>query len=115
EEAAERIGRFYRERGYPLSYAFLPPQEIVDGTVQLRVVEGRYDDVVLRNTSALRDRSARAMLGDVQAGALIELTALDRAVRRLSETPGVRATATLQTGDAPDTARLLVNLVDTER
>ena len=54
--AAARIGDFYQEKGYVLARAFLPAQEIQDGTVRIEVLEGRYGRIELHNTSRTLDR-----------------------------------------------------------
>lgn len=113
EEAAARIARFYRDRGYLFAGAHVPPQEVVDGVVEIAIVEGRYGQVVLDNASALRDGTARALLGSVRPGALIEEGALDRAIRLLNETPGVRARASLRAGSEAGTSDLTVQLSKT--
>jgi hemolysin activation/secretion protein len=42
---AEKITKKYRDRGYFLSVAFLPQQNIVDGVVTLQIIEGYIRDV----------------------------------------------------------------------
>ena len=41
-DAASRIQRYYRERGYFLAVAYLPQQEIKDGIVEIAVLEGAW-------------------------------------------------------------------------
>lgn len=110
EEAADRITRFYRDRGYLFATAYVPPQEVVEGVVEIAIVEGHYGEVVLENASGLREGTARALLGPVRSGALMEEGALERAVRLLNETPGVQARASLQAGSTPGTSDLTVHL-----
>jgi hemolysin activation/secretion protein len=40
------LARFYRERGYFLTRAFIPEQSVRDGIVQINIVEGFLDQVV---------------------------------------------------------------------
>src|SRR5690554_5321099 len=44
QTGANRITRLYRERGYPLTRAYVPAQEIDAGVVQIAVLEGRYGE-----------------------------------------------------------------------
>lgn len=46
---AARITEHYRNEGYFLSRAYVPAQEVGDGTVLIRVVEGRIGKVVLED------------------------------------------------------------------
>src|SRR5690606_5463479 len=42
---ADEITRYYREKGFFLARAVIPAQEVVDGVVLIRVLEGRLGDV----------------------------------------------------------------------
>ena len=44
-KVADTITARYRNDGYILSRAILPPQTISDGAVRIRIVEGYIDDV----------------------------------------------------------------------
>ncbi|OUM93153.1 MAG: hypothetical protein BAA04_12995 [Firmicutes bacterium ZCTH02-B6] len=115
EEAAARITRFYREQGYFLASAHVPPQEVVDGVVELAVVEGRWGQVTLDNRAGLREAVAQGLLGQVRQGELIREEPLDRAMRLLNETPGVQARATVRAGSEPGTSDLTVVLAPEKR
>jgi len=38
----ERVTELYRQHGYIVARALIPPQDVRDGIVEVRVVEGRY-------------------------------------------------------------------------
>ena|GEM_PF-4717719 len=92
ESLAEAITAFYRARGYPFAFAYVPSQEIVDRAVVIAVEEGRYAGVILDNQSSLNDVTALRLLGPVREGAVIEEQALAWAMRRLDGAAGVAAT-----------------------
>lgn len=48
DQAAARISRYYRERGYLVARAYLPAQDIKDGMVEIAVIEGRYRQQIAR-------------------------------------------------------------------
>lgn len=110
EEAAREVTHLYRERGYPLATAYVPPQEVVDGVVEIAIVEGRWGRIILENRSGLEDATLTAMLGQVQSGSVIHTDSLDQAVRLLNETPGVTVHATMRRGTQPETADLIVHV-----
>ena len=57
---AARISAFYNQRGYFLTQAYLPPQEIATGSVTIAVVEARYGDIANRKQQqTARRRSPR--------------------------------------------------------
>lgn len=119
EEAAERVTRFYRDRGFLVAQAMIPAQEIgEDGIVQIAVQEGRYGQVTVRNESRLRDEGVvRGVLGPgrIFPGALIQAKPLERALLLLNEVPGVTARGELAAGSEPGTSDLVVYLQDGSR
>lgn len=49
EQAAQRIAAYYRERGWFVR-AYLPQQDVTDGTIRIAIVEGRHEGNRLENT-----------------------------------------------------------------
>ena len=43
--AARTLRGLYRQRGYLMAYAYVPPQDFLDDTVELRVQQGKYGKV----------------------------------------------------------------------
>jgi hemolysin activation/secretion protein len=50
-ERAERITKAYKDKGYVVARAFVPAQDVRDGVVEIRVVEGRYERIDISNAS----------------------------------------------------------------
>lgn len=113
-EATRRITDHYRERGFLLAYAYLPPQTIRDGVVRIAVVEPRYDRIAISGVSRLKPEQAARTLGLVP-GSPVEQSALERGLLLLDQTPGVRVAGTLVPGAEPATTSLDVTLADTSR
>ncbi len=40
-EAADEVTKFYRQKGYIISYAYIPPQVVSNSTINIDVVEGK--------------------------------------------------------------------------
>ncbi len=106
--AAARIGDFYREKGYVLARAFLPAQEIQDGTVRIEVLEGRYGRIELHNTSRTLDRVLLRPLSALERDTAVQGSELERALLLLSDIPGLQAKGTLLPGQAQGTTDLRV-------
>lgn len=105
DAAVAKITQAYHAKGYPLAYAFLPKQQITDGQIQVRVVEPRYDKVVVAGHSRLRP-SVLTGATDIAPGEVVTGAKLDRALLLLNETPGVRVNGELAAGAQPDTTTL---------
>lgn len=111
DAGAARITAFYRAHGYPVARAYLPAQDIVAGTVEIKVLEGLLGKVSVNNQSRISDKVAQAPFGNVKSGDAMLSAPVDRALLLLSDTPGVGgARATLQPGASVGTSDLLVEL-----
>lgn len=106
---ARRITDYYRSHGYLVARAYLPAQEISDGIVTIAVLEGRIGKVVLNNKAGVA-RNATAPVQRVQSGDAIRESALEGALLRLADVPGVAVTSTLRPGETVGTSDFLVNV-----
>ena len=114
-EAAARITAYYHERGYIVSRAYIPPQEIKDGAVMIGVQEGRIGEQRIQNQSRLSNQQADEYLNAVKSGDVLQEAPVERALLLLNETPGVGAArATLQPGASVGSSDLVVELSPSE-
>jgi len=90
---------YYAQKGY-LARVFLPPQEIADGIVRYRVVEGVRGGLNIREEGPRLDaaRVRRFVEARLPAGAPMDMAALGEALNILNEQPGVSATSSLAPG-----------------
>jgi hemolysin activation/secretion protein len=119
QNVADVVAAYYRNQGYLLTLAYIPQQEIEQGTITIAVLEGRYDRIGVDDKARLDQERAERMLaqalckaGDC-AGTLIRRQPLERGLLLLNDTPGVHAAAQLAPGQRIGTSRLDVN-VDAE-
>lgn len=63
--AADAITRLYQNEGYLTSRAILPQQEVVDGVVQIQVIEGSLEEIQIEGNRRVKSDyiSSRAELG----------------------------------------------------
>jgi len=80
QSLADRIGADYRARGYMLSQAVLPAQEIDDGVVRIRVIEGFVDSVGITGGSPNQRVRAEELFSPVPAARPLRLSVLDRSI-----------------------------------
>ena len=103
-----RITEHYQRQGFPLARAIVPGQTLVDGVLQVQVIEARYDAVTLVNQSPLNDALLRSALSGIQSGHVIQQAPLDHALLSLSDIPGVLVQATMKPGSRPGATDLVV-------
>lgn len=112
--AADAVAAAYREAGW-LVRAFFPEQEIIDGIVQLQIVEAHFAGVEIEGQA-----SARVMKGEVEAyflarqsvGAPLNARELDRALLVADDLPGISVAGTLVSGDADGETALILQTTD---
>lgn len=62
ERAAREITRLYLDKGYITSRAIVPEQEIADGNVEIRVIEGSIADIEIEGNDRVDDSYIRQRL-----------------------------------------------------
>ncbi len=98
----------YLRRGHLTSGATLPDQDVVDGRVELRVIEGTLVEIDVEGLRWLRPYYVRQRLA-LGAGAPLSAPALERELQRLLRDPRIATLhAELVPGDAPGKAVLHV-------
>jgi len=113
--AAAHITGFYNSHGYVLAQAYLPAQDVVDGTVTIAVVEGRYGAIDVRNQSGVSDALAERLLNGLNLGDPVAIAPLERRLLLLSDIPGVVVHSTLSPGVEVGSSDLTVDLTRAPR
>jgi hemolysin activation/secretion protein len=108
---AGAVSDLYRAAGFHLSRAIVPQQEIVDGEVRLRVIEGSITEVALKGEGA-EQFGVRSLLDPVVAEQPSRLATLERQLLLINGRPGVSIadTALEEIGVATGRFRLVVYL-----
>lgn len=108
-EIVNNITDRYKEADFTLSRAILPPQDIENGTIHIRIVEGRIDEIAYAPVGA-RLHGAERLMAPVLAEAPLRLKTLERQLFLLSDTPGliVEDTALEEIGDVSGRFKLTV-------
>jgi hemolysin activation/secretion protein len=111
EAAAERITSYYRKHGYLVARAYIPAQDIQNGVVEIAVLEGHYDKVVLDNQSGFSDAILQRYLTPQQLGETVNDAELERAILLIQDvTQASQAGGNLQAGAVPGTTDLSVKV-----
>ncbi|MDO8903598.1 ShlB/FhaC/HecB family hemolysin secretion/activation protein [Hydrogenophaga sp.] len=108
---AQKITDRYRSQGYFVAQAYLPAQEIKDGSVTIAVIEGQYGKIDVRNQSTLSDGHIQRQLAGLNSGDTIAIGPVENRLLLLSDTPGVKVRSTLTPGASLGTSDLIVDVV----
>ena len=108
----DELTAYCRTHGYPAAAVYLPPQDSPDGIVVLRVLPGRYDEVVIENNSRLKTPVAQRIIAGLKADDIITTEKLETALYSVSDATGARAVGVLSPGAAFGTSKLTVRIED---
>jgi hemolysin activation/secretion protein len=116
EDVATRITKHYRTKGYFVARAYIPAQEVKDGVLGIRVVEGNYGRFIINNQSLADDDVVQGILDAIKDYDIVSLDTLERAMLIANETPGVRVTrADVMPGEKVGTSDFAVDTSATAR
>jgi hemolysin activation/secretion protein len=110
-QAAATLERMYREKGYFLSRVFVPPQQIENGTLKVRVLEGYIEEIFVEGMDETTRQAVRAMLAPLLKRTPIDLASVERRLLILNDLPGLSGTSVLRQGSQLGGSTLVVTLV----
>lgn len=119
----EAITQLYVSRGYITSGAYLPEQEIVDGTIDVRVVEGQLEDLKIEGLKHLQANYVRSFISstdtlktsnpDLEQSPL-NIKDIEEELNLLKRDPSIEnVEAELVRGTAPNLSVLLIEIEET--
>jgi hemolysin activation/secretion protein len=112
KQAANRITQHYRTEGYGLAWAYVPVQEVKNGVVELAVVEGRVDKILVSGNAYYDSEFIIEHVERLQKQNTLSLDSLERGLMVLNSYPGMNVRATLRQGDKVGTTDLYLTVED---
>ncbi len=91
------ISNWYLDRGYVTTRAYLPPQDLTTGTLQIVVVEGRTQDI--RFSPGQTERGGLATAFPELEGQRLNIRDLEQGLDQLNRLPSNNAKLTLEPGE----------------
>jgi len=111
---AARIQAAYREAGYGGVVAYLPEQESSDGTIVVRVVEGKLAEVRVNGNRHYSTANIRAGLAHLREGSTPPVRAIDRDIQLTNSNTTKHVNVSLTAGAAPGDINADVDVTDTQ-
>ncbi|MEJ0027113.1 MAG: POTRA domain-containing protein [Rhizomicrobium sp.] len=110
-DVADGIEKAYRDKGYLLVRAYVPPQRVRDGVFTINVVEGYLGAVTVQGG----DRSVRRNIDGYLKPAMLSrpprLSTVERGLLLTNDIPGVSATGVLKPSpDKPGASDLVIDI-----
>lgn len=107
-QAIETVEAHYKQAGYFLVQAYLPPQKIHDGVVEIGITEGRLGETRLEGESHVSADVVFAYLDKLPRNQPLTLAVLERQILLINELSGGQASLDLQAGDAAGTTDVVL-------
>lgn len=109
QQIADVVTKYYHERGYFLARAIIPSQEVNDGVVNIRVLEGHLEKIMTignkRYSSAVLSRPFQSFIGD-----LVTAKQTENALLTLAQYPGLSAFGVFHPGGYVGTTDMVINV-----
>src|SRR3990167_2910187 len=95
QEIVQSITNFYRNNGYILSRAILPPQRVHEGVVHIRVIEGYVDQVSVVGIPRGAKKIIQSYVNKIAQSRPLQIKVMEHYLRLANEIPGVQVKAVL--------------------
>lgn len=109
QRAAEALTRWLRGRGYVTSRVYIPPQDVTDGIVTLRILDGRVGEVRVEGARYSRPSHLLRRMHS-RPGARLNYQQLQMDLTRLNEMPDRQVAAVLMPGRETGTSDVVLNV-----
>ncbi len=108
---AQALTQKYRAAGYLLSRTIVPPQEIVDGTVRLRVVEGYISGYEIEGEAGKARPALERYAQKIIAARPVKASSIERYLLLMNDLPGLTVKSVLAPDEkAPGAARMTLQV-----
>ncbi len=110
-DVADAIEKMYRDRGYILVRAYVPPQRVRDGVFTINVVEGKIAHVSVQGGTQATQEQIKQYIQPSMDRAPLPLASMERGLLLSNDLPGTQASGVLKPSeDIPGASDLVVNV-----
>ena len=106
-EVAGQITQLYRNAGFALSFAFVPPQDFQNGVVKVTIVEGYIAQLAIEGEPGKSEALLRELAAPLLAERPLRTATFERQSQLMARLPGIRTTASAQLPTTVDGATTL--------
>lgn len=98
-QTVSKITSMYHNEGYISSLAYVPPQRIEDGNVEIVIVEGKYGNITLEGNKWSRDKYIRKQFledNGLEEGKILNIKDVQNSLHELNSVGYLKGAITLQ-------------------
>ena len=112
------ISNYYRSNGF-LATSYLPPQDIKNGIVQIKITEAELGKIIFDVDNAhelnlSEEKIRKKILYKVKDDGGLNIAQLDKNIRNFNKTPGINAIAQLEEGELFGETDIVITANNTE-
>ncbi len=98
-EVAGLVSEHYAANGYILAQAYLPPQEIRGGVVEIAILEGKVGKIGVTGNTRYKSSTILRAMEPVRERGIIHEGTLETALNEMNDYPGLKLRAALKPGE----------------
>ncbi|TAL09566.1 MAG: ShlB/FhaC/HecB family hemolysin secretion/activation protein [Nitrospirae bacterium] len=98
-ELAGSISEYYAAQGFILAQAYLPPQEIRGGVVEIAILEGKVGKIGVTGNTRYKSSTILRAMEPVRKRGIIHEATLETALNEMNDYPGLKVRAALKPGE----------------
>lgn len=114
ETVADTITRYYREKGFILSKAYIPEQQVRDGVVTLTLLLGELGELKVENAKRVSVKQIESVFKD-DFHEPVTSWKVEEALYLVNDIPGVTVQGFFSPGSQVGDTKLTVNVLDEKR
>ena len=99
-EVAGLVSEHYATKGFILAQAYLPPQEIRGGVVEIAILEGKVGKIGVTGNTRYKSSTILRAMEPVRKRGIIHEATLETALNEMNDYPGLKVRAALKPGGA---------------
>ena len=108
ETIADKITRYYRERGFILAKAYIPEQRVRDGIVSLTLLLGELSEVEVSNSSLYKEKRISSVFKPLMAKPVLS-SQIEEALFLINDFPGLHVQGFFESGKQVGDTKLNIN------
>jgi hemolysin activation/secretion protein len=111
QKVVDHLTKVYNDAGYLTSMAYLPAQDIKDGIVEIKMVEGKRGHLTIEGNRWF-NKASIAQYFHTDRDEILNLYKVQKDIIRLNENPDLSVKTVLSTGEAPGTTDVILKVKD---
>jgi len=112
-ELTNKITNIYKQRGYLTSFAYIPPQKIENGLLEIAILEGKVGNITIQGNKWVKANYIRKNIlksNDFEQQKVFNVNDLRRSLGDINKSEYLKGQVTLQKGVEPETTDIILQV-----